>query len=88
MLTGIIAAQTTDMQYIILFLNISYRNIKRRFRSIDTVVELRQMSDEDYWCRHVALDFLCLQEAVHGLGIDPHHAMLQPIIQGHVVNFR
>ena len=34
------------------------------------------------------MDFLHLQEAVHGLGFHPHHAMLQQIIQVHVVNFR
>ena len=39
MLNGIIAAQSTYMQYIILCSNISNRNIKGRFRSIDTVVE-------------------------------------------------
>ena len=37
---------------------------------------------------HVSLDFLHLQEAVHGLGFHPHHAMLQPIVQVCVVNFR
>ena len=37
--TCIIAAQSTDMQYIILFSNTSNREIKRRFRSVDTVVE-------------------------------------------------
>ena len=39
MLTGIIAAQSTDMQYTILLSNITNREIKRRFRSVDTVVE-------------------------------------------------
>ena len=39
MLTGIIAAQSTDMQCSILFSNISNREIKRRFRSVDTVAE-------------------------------------------------
>ena len=43
------------------------------------------MSDENYWCLHVSLDFLHLQIAVHGLGFHSHHAMLQPIIQVHVV---
>ena len=38
LLTGIIVAQPRDVQYII-FLNISNREIKRRFRSIDPVVE-------------------------------------------------
>ena len=32
------AAQSTDMQHIILFLNISNREINRRFRSIDIIV--------------------------------------------------
>ena len=45
------------------------------------------MSDEKYWCMHV-IGFLHLQEAVHEFGFHPHHAMLQPIIQVHVVNFR
>ena len=39
MSTGIIAAQSTDTQYIIFFLNVSNRDNKRRFRSINTVVE-------------------------------------------------
>ena len=46
------------------------------------------MSDENDWCVHVSLDVLHLQEAVHGLGYHPHHAMLQPILQVYVVNFR
>ena len=48
----------------------------------------RQVSSENYWCMHVSLDFLYLQEAVHGLGFHPHHAMIQLIIQVHVVNIR
>ena len=46
------------------------------------------MPEENYWCLHVSLDFLHLQEAVHGFGFHPHHAMLQTIVQVHVVNFR
>ena len=41
------------------------------------------MSDENIWCRHVSLD---LQEIVHGWGLYQHHALLPPIIQGHMVN--
>ena len=36
---GFIAAQSTDMQYIILFSNTSNRQNKRRFRSVDTVLK-------------------------------------------------
>ena len=39
MLFGIIVAQPADMQYIVLFLNISNRETKRHIRSIDTVVD-------------------------------------------------
>ena len=46
------------------------------------------MSDENYWCMHVSLDFLHSQEAVRGLGFLPHHVMLQPKVKVHVVNFR
>ena len=37
--TAFIAAQSTDMQYIILFSNTSNRQNKRRFRSVDTVLK-------------------------------------------------
>ena len=63
----------------ILFLNISNRNIKRRFRSIDTVVENFAR------CQAKIISHL---EALHRLGFHPNHAWLQPIIQVHVVNVR
>ena len=67
------------MQYIIMFLNISNREIKRRFRSIDIVVgHFARCQRKNYWCMHAPLDFLLLQEDVHGLGFHSHHAMLQP----------
>ena len=88
MLTGINAAQSTDMQYIILFSNISNREIKHTPDQLIQWLKLRQMSDESYWCMHVSLDFLHLQEAVHGLGFLPHHVMLPRKVTVHVVNFR
>ena len=45
------------------------------------------MSDEIYWCMHVSLDFLHLQEAVHGLGFFPHHVMFATKVKVNVVNF-
>ena len=69
------AAQSTDMQYIILFLNISNRDIKRRFRSIDTVVGNFARCQENYWCMHAPLDSLHLQQVVYWLGFHPHHAV-------------
>ena len=45
------------------------------------------MSDENYWCMHASFDFLHLQDHVHGFGFHPHHAMLEPIVKVHVVNF-
>ena len=37
---------------------------------------------------HVSFDFLHLQEAVHGFCFHPHYAVLQSIVQVHVVNSR
>ena len=88
MLTGIIAAQSTDIQYIILFSNISNREIKDAPDQLIQWLKLRQMSDESYWCMHVSLDFLHLQEAVQGLCFLPHHVLLPRKVKVHVVNFR
>ena len=68
------------MQYIILFFNVSNREIKRHLDQLYSSSKLRQMSEENYWCMHAPLDFLHLQEAVHGLGFNPHHAVLQPVV--------
>ena len=37
---------------------------------------------------HAPLDFLHLQEAVHGLGFHPHDVMLQPVVLVYVVGSR
>ena len=39
-----------------------------------------------YWFMHVSLDLLHLQEAVQGLGLHPHRAVLQPVVQVQVIN--
>ena len=46
------------------------------------------MSDENYSCMYVSFDSLHIQEAAHELGFRPHHAVLQPIVQVHMVNFK
>ena len=76
------------MQCIIFFSNISNREIKRRFRSVDALVETSADVRRNYWCMHVSLDFLHLQKAVHGVGFLPHRAMLPTKVKVHVVNFR
>ena len=68
--TNIIAAQSTDMQCIIFFLNISNRESKRRLISIDTIVEnfagcQTRISGA---CMYHWISCTHLQEAVHGLG--------------------
>ena len=63
------------MQYIVLLLNISNRKIKWRFKSIDTVAGNFARCQRNYWCMHAPLDFLHLQQVVHGLGFHPHHAV-------------
>ena len=49
------------------------------------------MSDENYWCMHVSLDLLHLHKKLCMDWAFIHimlYAMLEPIIQVHVVNFR
>ena len=34
----------------------------------------------------VSLEFLHLQDAVHGLGLQPHRAVLHPVVQAQVIS--
>ena len=77
-LTGIFAAQSTDMQYIILFLNISNREIKRRFRSIDIVVGNFAKCQRKLLVHACTIRLPALTRSCAWIGLSStHHAVLQ-----------
>ena len=87
--TNIIAAQSTDMQCIIFFLNISNRESKRRLTSIDTIVEnfARCQTRISGACMYHWTSCAHLQEAVHGLGEFGNKAIIfhhpsHPLVSG------
>ena len=60
--------------------------IEKSKDSLDQLIQCLKTLPDVKWKLYE--DFLHLQEGVHGLGFHPHHAMIHPIVQVHVVNSR